>query len=47
MEKLNAIHNTSMAKREAHKQLVAGLKVEWTSLWCERFNDKVRAEGVS
>ncbi|HSQ48560.1 MAG TPA: hypothetical protein VLL96_02625 [Candidatus Deferrimicrobiaceae bacterium] len=47
MEKLNANHNTAMAKREAQKQLVAGLKVEWTSLWCERFNDKVRAEGVS
>ena len=36
-----------MANREAQKQLVAGLKVEWTSLWCESFNDKVRAEGVS
>lgn len=47
MEKLNANHNTSKAKREAQKEIVAGLKVEWTSLWGERFNDKVRAEGVS
>jgi hypothetical protein len=47
LEKLDTIHDTAMAKREAQKQLVAGLKVEWTSLWCERFNDKVRAEGVS
>lgn len=47
MEKSSAIHNTSKAKREVQKEIVAGLKVEWTSLWCERFNDKVRAEGVS
>jgi hypothetical protein len=47
LEKISAAHNQSKAKREAQKELVAGLKVEWTSLWCERFNDKVRAEGVS
>ena len=47
LQEINAIHNTSKAKREAQKQLVAGLKVEWTSLWFQRFNDKVRAEGVS
>ena len=46
-EKLSVTHSTSKAKREAQKELVAGLKVEWTSLWCERFDDKIRAEGVS
>jgi hypothetical protein len=46
-EKLSTTHNTSKTKRETQKELVAGLKTEWTSLWCERFNDKIRAEGVS
>ena len=34
-------------KINAQKQLVEDLKVQWKLLWSERFNDKVRAEGVS
>ena len=34
-------------KVEAQKELVETLKVQWKLLWNERFNDKVRAEGVS
>ena len=29
------------------KDLVEELKVEWKRLWQERFDDKVRAEGVA
>jgi hypothetical protein len=32
---------------KAQKELVETLKVQWKLLWNERFNDKVRAEGVS
>jgi hypothetical protein len=32
---------------EAQKKLVEELKGEWKLMWSERFNDKVRAEGVS
>ena len=32
---------------EEQKKLVEKLKVQWKLLWSERFNDKVRAEGVS
>jgi hypothetical protein len=32
---------------EAQKKLVEELKGEWKLLWSERFNDKVKAEGVS
>jgi hypothetical protein len=32
---------------KAQKELVEKLKVQWKLLWSERFNDKVRAEGVS
>jgi len=32
---------------EAQKKLVENLKTEWKLLWSERFNDKVKAEGVS
>ena len=34
-------------KLKAQKELVEKLKVQWKLLWDERFNDKVRAEGVS
>jgi hypothetical protein len=34
-------------KVKSQKKLVEALKVEWALLWSERFNDKVRAEGVS
>jgi hypothetical protein len=32
---------------EAQKELVEGLRGEWKQMWSERFNDKVKAEGVS
>ncbi len=32
---------------KAQKELVEKLKVQWKLLWSERFDDKVRAEGVS
>ena len=35
------------SKVKAQKELVEKLKVQWKLLWDERFNDKVRAEGVS
>lgn len=34
-------------KIKAQKELVETLKVQWKLLWNERFNDKLRAEGVS
>lgn len=34
-------------RMEAQKQLVDELKVQWKLLWGERFDDKIRAEGVS
>lgn len=34
-------------KHEAQKKLVAELKSEWKLMWSERFDDKVRAEGIS
>ena len=34
-------------KREAQKKLVEELRVEWKLLWSERFNDRVKAEGIS
>jgi len=34
-------------KFEADKKLVEELKVEWKKMWSERFDDKIRAEGVS
>jgi hypothetical protein len=35
------------ARVKAQKELVEKLKVEWKLLWSERYDDKVRAEGVS
>ena len=32
---------------EAQKRLVEELKAQWKLLWSERFDDRVRAEGVS
>ena len=43
-----AFVDTSLESRiKAQKELVEKLKVQWKLLWSERFNDKVRAEGVS
>jgi hypothetical protein len=35
------------ARVAAQKQLIEELKVQWKLLWSERFDDRVRAEGVS
>jgi hypothetical protein len=35
------------ARAEAQKQLIEDLKAQWKLLWSERFDDRVRAEGVS
>jgi hypothetical protein len=35
------------ARAEAQKQLIDELKAQWKLLWSERFDDRVRAEGVS
>ena len=32
---------------EAQKKIVEEIKVQWKLLWSERFNDKVKAEGIS
>jgi len=43
-----ALADVSLEDRvKAQKELVEKLKVQWKLLWSERFNDKVRAEGVS
>ena len=34
-------------RAEAQKKLISELKVQWKLLWNERFDDRVRAEGVS
>jgi hypothetical protein len=39
--------DTEESKEKAQKKLVEELKVQWKLMWSERFNDKVRAEGVS
>ncbi len=35
------------ARAEAQKHLILELKAQWKLLWSERFDDRVRAEGVS
>lgn len=39
--------STFESKAQAQKKLVEELKTQWKRLWSERFEDKVRAEGVS
>jgi hypothetical protein len=38
---------SSKDKIKAQKELVEQLKSQWMLLWSERFEDKIRAEGVS
>lgn len=38
---------TKESSYEAQKKLVEELKVQWKLMWSERFNDKIKAEGVS
>jgi len=42
-----ASDDASLQRMKAQKELVEKLMVQWKLLWSERFNDKVRAEGVS
>ena len=42
-----ASDNDSLERIKKQKEMVENLKVQWKLLWSERFNDKVRAEGVS
>ena len=39
--------STYESKLEAKKKLIEELKAQWKLLWMERFDDRVRAEGVS
>lgn len=40
-------NNILDSKLEAKKKLIEELKGQWKLLWSERFDDRVRAEGVS
>ena len=40
-------NKTLDSKLEAKKKLIEQLKCQWKLLWSERFDDRVRAEGVS
>ncbi len=42
-----ASDDASLERSKVQKELVEKLKAQWKLLWSERFNDKVRAEGVS
>jgi hypothetical protein len=42
-----ATDNSVEARVEAKKKLIEELKTQWKLLWSERFDDRVRAEGVS
>lgn len=39
--------DTFDSRAKAEKELVEAIKSQWKLLWNERFNDKLRAEGVS
>lgn len=39
--------DASLDRIKTQKELVEKLKAQWKLLWSERFNDKVRAEGIS
>jgi len=40
-------NDSQKTKKEAQKELIEELKAQWKLLWSERFDDRVRAEGVS
>jgi hypothetical protein len=44
---VTASDNSVEARVEAKKKLIEELKTQWKLLWSERFDDRVRAEGVS
>jgi len=39
--------DSNINPQEAQKKLVEELKAEWKLMWSDRFNDKIKAEGVS
>jgi hypothetical protein len=41
------INEQQESTAEAQKKMVEEIKVQWKLLWSQRFNDKVRAEGIS
>jgi hypothetical protein len=47
MTTTNSGDSTIQARLEAKKKLIEELKTQWKLLWSERFDDRVRAEGVS
>ena len=40
-------NQSNRSRIQAQKQLVEQLKVQWKLLWSERFDDRVKAEGIS
>ena len=46
-ESHDSANESCQSRVEAQKKLVEELKVQWKLLWVERFDDKVRAEGIS
>lgn len=46
-EEANFSEKDRKERIEAQKQLITELKTQWKLMWSERFDDRVRAEGVS
>ena len=46
-DSVQASDAASLEKTKTQKELVENLKAQWKLLWTERFNDKVRAEGIA
>jgi hypothetical protein len=44
---VNDSSEVSVSKLDTRKALIEELKTQWKLLWSERFDDRVRAEGVS
>jgi hypothetical protein len=47
MSAIDSNSNSLEARIEAKKKLIEELKSQWKLLWSERYDDRVRAEGVS
>ena len=44
---VNDSSKVSVSKLDAQRALIEELKAQWKLLWSERYDDRVRAEGVS
>jgi hypothetical protein len=44
---LQADGDAAKQQKSEQETLVEQLKLQWKQLWSERFNDKIRAEGIS